>query len=117
VPKCKRVQREHTEDWQTIQQYTLWPEQTAYELLLASAISEKQDTAAYLRVLTKALRNYGAPEAIVTDARSMQRANLLPYISEKVMGLSLEITDRALCSVGGVWRWFFCVLGNACTII
>jgi len=33
VPKRKRVQREHTEDWQTIQQYTLWPEQTAYELL------------------------------------------------------------------------------------
>lgn len=25
--------REHTEDWQTIQQYTIWPEQTAYELL------------------------------------------------------------------------------------
>ncbi len=23
----------HTEDWQTIKQYTLWPEQTAYELL------------------------------------------------------------------------------------
>jgi putative transposase len=33
VPKRKRAQREHTEDWQTIQQYTLWPEQTAYELL------------------------------------------------------------------------------------
>jgi putative transposase len=33
VPKRKRVQREHTEDWQTIRQYTLWPEQTAYELL------------------------------------------------------------------------------------
>jgi predicted DNA-binding protein YlxM (UPF0122 family) len=33
VPKRKRVQREHTEDWQTIQQYTIWPEQTAYELL------------------------------------------------------------------------------------
>jgi putative transposase len=33
VPKCKRIQREHTEDWQTIQQYTIWPEQTAYELL------------------------------------------------------------------------------------
>src|SRR5256714_2293290 len=33
MPKRKRVQREHTEDWQTIQQYTLWPEQTAYELL------------------------------------------------------------------------------------
>ena len=33
MPKRKRVQREHTENWQTIQQYTLWPEQTAYELL------------------------------------------------------------------------------------
>jgi putative transposase len=33
MPKRKRVQREHTEDWQTIQHYTLWPEQTAYELL------------------------------------------------------------------------------------
>ncbi len=33
MPKRKRVQREHTEDWQTIQPYTLWPEQTAYELL------------------------------------------------------------------------------------
>ncbi|GHO64398.1 hypothetical protein KSC_032900 [Ktedonobacter sp. SOSP1-52] len=36
-------------------------------MLLASLISEKQDTAAYLRVLAIALRNYGAPEAIVTD--------------------------------------------------
>ena len=33
MPKRKRKQREHTEDWQTIQQYTFWPEQTAYELL------------------------------------------------------------------------------------
>jgi hypothetical protein len=37
-------------------------------MLLASAISERQDTTAYLRVLAKALRNYGAPEAIVTDS-------------------------------------------------
>ncbi len=33
MPKRKRVPREHTEDWHTIQQYTLWPEQLAYELL------------------------------------------------------------------------------------
>src|SRR5690348_9762391 len=33
MPKRRRAQREHTEDWQTIQQYTIWPEQTAYELL------------------------------------------------------------------------------------
>jgi len=37
-------------------------------MLLASAISERQDTPAYLRVLAQALRNYGAPEAIVTDS-------------------------------------------------
>ena len=36
-------------------------------MLLASIISEKQDTAAYLQVFAIALRNYGAPEAIVTD--------------------------------------------------
>lgn len=36
-------------------------------MLLASAISERQDTAAFLRVFAKALRNYGAPEGIVTD--------------------------------------------------
>ncbi len=37
-------------------------------MLLASSISEKQDTEAYLRVLAMALRAYGAPEAIVTDS-------------------------------------------------
>ncbi len=31
--KRKRLPREHTEDWQTIKQYMLWSEQTAYELL------------------------------------------------------------------------------------
>src|SRR5258708_17609689 len=36
-------------------------------MLLASAISERQDTAAFLRVFAKALRNFGAPEAVVTD--------------------------------------------------
>jgi len=36
-------------------------------MVLASSISERQDTAAFLRVFAKALCNYGAPEAIVTD--------------------------------------------------
>lgn len=36
-------------------------------MLLASSISDRQDTAAFLRVFARALRNYGAPEAIVTD--------------------------------------------------
>lgn len=33
MPKRKRERRERTHDWQQIQQYTLWPEQKAYELL------------------------------------------------------------------------------------
>ncbi len=33
MPKRKRKQREHTEDWQIIQQYTLWPEQAVYTTL------------------------------------------------------------------------------------
>ncbi len=33
MPRSKRPQRERTHDWQKIQQYTLWPEQTAYESL------------------------------------------------------------------------------------
>jgi hypothetical protein len=36
-------------------------------VLLASILSEKQDTAAYLWVLAIALRNYGVTSAIVTD--------------------------------------------------
>src|SRR6266849_7203289 len=33
MPAKKRSRRERTDDWQKIQQYTLWPEQKAYELL------------------------------------------------------------------------------------
>jgi Integrase core domain. len=33
MPANKRPRRERTDDWQKIQQYTLWPEQKAYELL------------------------------------------------------------------------------------
>jgi len=33
MPKRKRTQREQTEDWQTVKQSMLWPEQKAYELL------------------------------------------------------------------------------------
>jgi putative transposase len=33
MPRTRRERRERTHDWQHIQQYTLWPEQKAYELL------------------------------------------------------------------------------------
>ncbi len=52
-------------------------------MLLASAISERQDTAAYLRVLARALRNYGAPEAIVTDGGGI-------FYSNRAMAIELR---------------------------
>jgi hypothetical protein len=33
MPANNRPRRERTDDWQKIQQYTLWPEQKVYELL------------------------------------------------------------------------------------
>ena len=33
MPRRRRERRERTHDWQAIQQYALWPEQKAYELL------------------------------------------------------------------------------------
>jgi putative transposase len=51
-------------------------------MLLASIISEKQDTTAYLRVLALALRSYGAPEAIVTDGGGVFSSNRAMAIYE-----------------------------------
>ena len=33
MPKIKQPRRDHTDEWETIRQYTLWPEQKAYEML------------------------------------------------------------------------------------
>ena len=41
-----------------------------------------EDTAAYLRVLARALRNYGAPEAIVTDGGGIFYSNRAMAIYE-----------------------------------
>ena len=43
-------------------------------LIVASALSRTQDLAAYLRVLLAAVREYGAPEALVSDGGSIFRA-------------------------------------------
>ena len=52
----------------TISVYVISILENFSRMLLTSAISERQDTVAYLRVLAHALRNYGAPEAIVMDS-------------------------------------------------
>jgi len=61
-------------------------------MLLASIISEKQDTVAYLRVLALALRNYGAPEAIVTDRGGVFYSNRAMAIYE-ALDIRKERTD------------------------
>jgi transposase-like protein len=81
-------------------------------MLLASAISEKQDTAAYLRVLARALRNYGAPEAIVTDSggvfyskRAMAIYEALDIRKERIdPKQSWQITSRRTLASCGVLR-------------
>ena len=71
MPKRKRVQREHTEDWQTIQQYALWPEQTAYELLRPialfcdPAVQRVQETGESRSTLEETIPDRGQTERLV----------------------------------------------------
>ncbi len=64
-------------------------------MLLASSISEKQDTEAYLRVLAMALRAYGVTSAIVTDSGGIFYSLKALAIYE---ALDIQIsTFRAVC--------------------
>ncbi len=59
MPRSKRPQRERTHDWQKTRQYTLWPEQTAYELLRSvvlfneSAAKQARETSTAERTLRR----------------------------------------------------------------
>ncbi|GHO68354.1 hypothetical protein KSC_072460 [Ktedonobacter sp. SOSP1-52] len=78
-------------------------------MLLASAISERQDTAAFLRVLAKALRNYGTPEAIVTDSGGVFYSKRAMAIYEALDIRKERIDPRQswqnyVRRVGGYWN-------------
>jgi len=61
-------------------------------MLLASIISERQNLEAYLKVLFVALRNYGAPECIVTDGGGIFYAHRAMQIYE-ALGIHKERID------------------------
>lgn len=61
--------------------------------ILASAISRKQDLTAYLMVLYAAIRQHGAPEALVSDSGGVFRATQARRIYE-ALGIRKEQIDR-----------------------
>jgi putative transposase len=62
--------------------------------MLASAISRKQDLTAYLMVLYAAIRQHGAPEALVSDGGGVFRAKHAQSIYERLGIRKLEIEPR-----------------------
>jgi transposase InsO family protein len=62
--------------------------------ILASAISRKQDLTAYLMVLFAAIRQHGAPEALVSDGGGVFRAKQAQHIYDRVGILKLTIEPR-----------------------
>ena len=53
MPRSRREHRERTHDWQTIQQYTLWSGQKAYELLRLLRNSAKETGASECTLCSK----------------------------------------------------------------
>lgn len=62
--------------------------------VLASGLSRKQDLTAYLMVLFAAVRQHGAPEALVSDGGGVFRARQAQHIYEALGITKLEIERR-----------------------
>jgi hypothetical protein len=61
--------------------------------ILASGVSRQQDVSAYLIVLHAAIRQFGSPEAVVSDGGGIFRANQVLAIYQK-LGIRREQIDR-----------------------
>jgi putative transposase len=75
MPAKKRPRRERTDDWQKIQQYTLWPEQKVYELLRPVVLFNES--------ATERARETGEPERSVpgmTRIRDFEGHLRLPFL-------------------------------------
>ena len=62
--------------------------------ILASGLARRQDLAAYLMVLFAAIRQHGAPEALVSDGGGVFRAKQAQHIYDRVGVLKLTIEPR-----------------------
>jgi hypothetical protein len=112
VPKRKRVQREHTEDWQTIQQYTLWPEQTAYELLRPivlygdPAVQRAKETGEARNTLERkadAFDEQGMVSLFASKPRKQTEAQSLPPdMRQLIVDLHVELPSMSLREIADI---------------
>jgi len=114
MPKRKRVQREHTEDWPTIQQYTLWPEQTAYELLRPivlfgdPAVQRAQETGKARSTLERkadAFDEQGMVSFFASRPRKQPQEtarNLPPDMRQLIVDLRVEMPTMSLREIAEI---------------
>ncbi len=114
MPKRKRKQREHTEDWQTIQQYTLWPEQTAYELLRPivlfgdPAIQRAQETGEARNTLERKADSFDEQGMISLFASKPRKQpqetarSLPPDMRQLIVDLRVELPTMSLREIADV---------------
>src|SRR2546421_6482911 len=105
MPANKRPHRERTDDWQKIQQYTLWPEQKVYELLRPvvlfneTAAERAQETGAAERtVYRKAAQfeEHGMASLFPKDSSERpedKSRNLPPDMRQLIVDLKAEHPD------------------------
>ena len=114
MPKRKRIQREHTEDWQTIKQYALWPEQAAYELLRPvvlfgdPAIGRAEETGEAKSTLDRkadAFEESGMVSLFATKPRkqSLDSARSLPPdMRQLIVDLRVELPSLSLREIAEI---------------
>lgn len=114
MPKRKRVQRAHTEDWQTIQQYTLWPEQTAYELLRPIVLyggpagKRAQETGAAERTLDRKADSFdeqGMVSLFASKPRKQPEVSarsLPPDMRQLIVDLRFELPTMSLREIAQI---------------
>jgi len=114
MPIRKRKQREHTEDWQTIKQYTLWPEQAAYELLRPvvlfgdPAIQRARETGEAKSTLDRkadAFEESGMVSLFATKPRKQPQESarsLPPDMRQLIVDLRIELPTMSLREIAEI---------------
>ena len=88
MPANKRPRRERTDDWQQIQQYTLWPEQKVYELLRPVVLFNES--------ATERARETGAAERSVRRKAGQFEEHGMASLFEQVPKENAEDKSRSL---------------------
>src|SRR6266851_7724169 len=107
MPGPKRVRRERTDEWASIQQRTLWPEQELYEqirplLLFGETAGERaKETGAAARTLSRKadeFERYGMQSLFSSGEQGGERAtrnSLPPEIRQLIVDLHAELPSMS----------------------